>query len=124
MEQTNTNPQMRQPIYQQTSPPQRSIEIQPKSEKTLYNSSYPAVFFRNFLAGFARALGGLFIYLIFLAISLYSFAKYIYPEIKPIISSFEKISQFQNNFQPGQTGTTPQLNSNEVKEFLNQFQKQ
>ncbi len=82
-----------------------------KPNKTIYDVSGFEVFGRNFLAGFGRALGGIFIYLIFIVLSIYSFQKYLYPQIKPFIDEYQQavkgINQLQKTTQPG-TSLDPQ----------------
>ena len=57
--------------------------------ETLYSVSYFQVFMRNFAAGFARSLGGLFIWILMLIISSYFFVAYVWPTIRPFTSGLQ-----------------------------------
>jgi hypothetical protein len=71
--------------------------------KTLYNVSGWSIFWRNFLAGISRALGGIFIYIIFATISTYFLMQTLWPQIEPFINSYQ---QLLNTLSPG-TSTNP-----------------
>jgi hypothetical protein len=65
--------------------------------KTLYNVSGWSIFWRNFLAGFSRAVGGIFIYLIFVGISLYLFIQTVWPTVQPMLTGYMKMMDTLTN---------------------------
>jgi len=76
------------------------------SKKDLYSSSTGSIFVKNFIAGFARALGSIIVYLIFLFITLYLSSRYLYPQLKPLIDSFQKIAEVSSS--PAASNLDPQ----------------
>ncbi len=58
--------------------------------KTIYDVSAGTVFWKNFLAGFGRALGGMVIYLVFLIISTIIFIHFVGPMLTPIFDLYSK----------------------------------
>ncbi|MGD9128937.1 MAG: hypothetical protein PVJ09_00385 [Candidatus Woesebacteria bacterium] len=68
----------------------------PKSNaqtQSIYDVSLSTIFGRNFLAGMSRALGGIFIYLLFL-ICLFLILKSIFwPKLEPYLDSYQKAMQ-------------------------------
>lgn len=85
----------------------QSVEPQDKLQptKTLYDVSIGEVFLRNFMAGVGRAIGGIFIYFIFLLITVNLFITYVYPQIKPFIDEYQQamktINQINQTTKPG-----------------------
>lgn len=88
----------------QTPPPEppgyesRNVEqiISPqvkKNPENIYSATYSSIIIKNFLAGFFRGLGGVFVYLIFLFIGFIFFKNYILPEISPMLESMEKLTK-------------------------------
>jgi hypothetical protein len=71
--------------------------------KTLYSVSGWSIFWRNFLAGFSRAIGGIFIYLIFAMISFYLFMQTVWPQLEPFVISYQNL---MNTFSPS-SSTNP-----------------
>jgi hypothetical protein len=69
-------------------------------DNSLYTASNTEIFYKNFLAGFARGLGGLAVNLAFLAIVYFSFVSIVLPKIRPFVDAFinaqESIGRFQN----------------------------
>lgn len=68
------------------------------SEKSLYDATYSEIFFKNFLIGFARGLGGLFVQIVLLVVVYLGVVYFIVPKFQPIINFFER-------FGPQQTPT-------------------
>lgn len=60
-------------------------------QKTLYESSTGSIFWKNFVAGFARALGGLIIWLFLILFSGYVFVSQVWPRIHPLIASYQQL---------------------------------
>jgi hypothetical protein len=59
--------------------------------KTLYDASAGEIFWKNFLAGFGRGLGGVFIWLILLFITGVLFINLVLPKLMPSITNFENL---------------------------------
>jgi hypothetical protein len=68
-------------------------------KKSLYDAGYGEIFFKNFLVGFARGLGGLFTYLILLAIVYYSFVTTVLPKLQPLINTFQSTQETLQKIQ-------------------------
>lgn len=62
-----------------------------KEKKTIYDVSYGSIFARNFLAGFSRTIGGLFVYILLGGFIYYLALTYVLPGIKSAIPDFSKI---------------------------------
>jgi len=73
--------------------------------KTIYSAGVGEIFWKNFLAGFARTIGGIFVYLIFLFLISIGFISFILPRIAPILDSY------LNMFQTLGEATNPKANS-------------
>ena len=56
--------------------------------KTLYEAGPLEIFWKNFLAGFGRGLGGVFVYIIFLFIISGIFFNFVLPKFMPAISGY------------------------------------
>ena len=67
---------------------------------TLYSVSSWTILWRNFLAGASRALGSIFIYLIFFAITSYFTLQFVWPQIKPLLDSYTQFLQLFTGPQP------------------------
>jgi hypothetical protein len=97
-----------QPVFNQAVVTSEAKEDRVGDIKTLYNVSGWSIFWRNFLAGFSRAIGGIFIYLIFAAVSYYVFINTVWPQIEPFVTSYQNL---MNTLTPGTTtpnrSTTP-----------------
>lgn len=65
--------------------------------KSIYEASAGEIFYKNFLAGFGRALGGIFIYLVFFGISTYIFVTTVLPTIQPFIDEYRQAVQGLNS---------------------------
>jgi hypothetical protein len=96
------------------------MEDQLNQNKTIYEVSAGEVFFKNFLAGFGRALGGVFIYLIFMLISVYSFLTFAYPQIKPFIADYQRAIQGLNSIN--QKGTTVPGTGQDTEQYKKMLQ--
>ncbi len=69
----------------------------PATKADIYASPYHSIFLKNFTAGFARALGSIVLYLIFLLILSYLVSVYLLPHVKPYLDSFLKLSEVAAN---------------------------
>ena len=89
--------------------------------KTIYQASAKEVFFKNFLAGFGRALGSIFIYLVFMIISISVFLTYAYPQIKPFIDEYQQAIKSLNTLNKA----TDSFNDSgpNAQQFLEDLQK-
>jgi hypothetical protein len=65
--------------------------------KSIYEAKAGEIFFKNFLAGMGRALGGIFIYLVFIGISVYFFINTALPQIQPFIDEYRQAVQGINS---------------------------
>lgn len=97
-----------------------SPAIQPpkpaKDDRNLYTVSAGEIFWKNFLAGFSRALGGMIIYLILFALAAYFFSQYLLPQLDPLFSSLKLLTNPQT-LQPGTQ------NPQQLEQLLKQFQR-
>jgi hypothetical protein len=59
--------------------------------KTIYDVGPGEIIWKNFLAGFSRGVGGIFVYLIFIVIIGGIFINTILPKILPLFSSYMNI---------------------------------
>ncbi len=81
--------------------------------KTIYYSSYGEVFGKNFVAGFGKALGGLFV-----SIALYVFLGLLFinmvlPKLEPFITSMTSLSKSLESLprlKQGSNITIPTIN--------------
>lgn len=62
-------------------------------EHSLYTASYTDIFFKNFLIGFARGLGGFAVNIVFLIFIYYSFMYFVMPKIEPFLNAFVKAQE-------------------------------
>jgi len=98
MEQTNPAQTIAPPTppgYQHRPGVEQMTQAETKATKTLYDTSYGNVILKNFLAGAMRAFGAVFIYAIFIFLMAQIFSQYVLPEIRPLLNSFEKLSELQ-----------------------------
>lgn len=56
--------------------------------KTIYEAGAGEIFFKNFLAGFGRGLGGVFVYIIFLFIISLVIYNFVLPKFMPLITGY------------------------------------
>ena len=59
--------------------------------KTIYDTKASEIFWKNFLAGFSRSLGGIFVYIIFLLIFSGVFVNFVLPKLTPLINNYLNI---------------------------------
>lgn len=71
------------------------------AEHSLYNVSSWEIFWKNFLVGFSRAVGGFLVQLAFLIFAYYSFVNVVLPKIQPFVNAFisaqENMSRLQDS---------------------------
>lgn len=61
-----------------------------------YNSqSVFTIAFKNFTAGFSRALGGVMVYGIFLVLMYFVYQRYLYPQLQPHLELFTDLGRMQ-----------------------------
>lgn len=73
------------PLVQASSPDDR---VGP--QQTIYDASLSTIFWRNFLAGMARALGGIVIQIVFLALMALLIINWLWPQVQPVITTYQK----------------------------------
>ena len=61
-----------------------------QQQNQLYQAGYSEIFAKNFLVGFARALGGVIVQLIFFAILAYAYFQILAPKITPLFGMLEQ----------------------------------
>ena len=89
------------------------------NSKTIYDVSSGEVFWRNFVAGMGRALGGAIMYFLFIFVIYALFINYLLPIIKPFLDTYMNTmnllggGQQMNNGQPG-----TQVNQQELQKIL------
>lgn len=59
--------------------------------KTIYDASVGEIVWKNFLAGFSRTLGGIFVYIFFLLIFSGIFYTFVLPKLMPLITTYMNI---------------------------------
>lgn len=85
-----------------------------KEKKTIYQAGYAEVFFKNFLAGFGKALGFVFIYFILFFI----FYKMFYPQIASQMTGLTNMVTDLKNVQTIQPNT---IDPNEINQLIDQL---
>ena len=108
------------PNISQTPSEAKIKKLEPKYERTVYNASYPEVVLKNFLAGFSRAFGALFVYIIFLVIVGSIAARYIMPQFAPLLKAFETIGNIQGSIPI----KDPQVDPAQIQAVFDQIQGQ
>lgn len=91
----NQTPPPTPPGYYQDS----DLPMPVDPDRNIYNSSFLGIFSRNFVAGFSRALGSIFVYLFFFALVFYLFSQYVLPEFRPLLDTFEQLGRMQSEGQ-------------------------
>jgi hypothetical protein len=79
--------------------------------KTIYGASVGEILWKNFLAGFSRGLGGVFVYLIFLLIISVLFYNFVLPKLMPSVNVFMNTFKSLNsvsNIKPESGNLIPQ----------------
>lgn len=61
--------------------------------KTMYDVSKWEIFWRNFLAGAARALGGILVQALFLIVVVNLFMNQVWPVLKPLLNTLQLTSE-------------------------------
>lgn len=100
-----------------------SGEDRQNQTKTIYDAGYGEVFFKNFLAGVGRAIGGIVIYLVFILIAVNTFITYAYPQIKPFIDEYRQAVQGINKLNQVTTGPDAGPDSKQYQRFLQDLQQ-
>jgi hypothetical protein len=62
----------------------------PGTNKTLYEASFGEIIVRNFVAGMARTLGGLFLYAVVLVFLGNLFLQNVWPVVQPQLETFQE----------------------------------
>lgn len=79
--------------------------------KTIYDAGYGEIFFKNFLAGLGRGLGGVFIYIIFIIILSLVFYNFVLPRFMPLITGYMNIFKSLesiSNIKSGESNIIPE----------------
>lgn len=61
--------------------------------KSIYTASSGEVFWKNFLAGFGHALGGVVVYLLLLVVVYFLFMSYVMPKLAPVIATMNSFAK-------------------------------
>ena len=69
--------------------------------RTIYEASGWEIFWRNFIAGFARGLGNFIFSVIFLAIIANVMLQYFYPMLSPMLESFSSLTNMLDQVSSG-----------------------
>ena len=72
--------------------------------KTIYDAGYGEIFWKNFLAGFGRGLGGVFIYIICLLIISWVVINFVLPKFMPAITSYMSLFKSFNSISNPKSG--------------------
>ena len=80
------------------TPPQND-EDQITKKKTIYDVGVFEIFWRNFLAGFARSLGGYILYIIFIFVLGNVVVTVLWPKIQPLVDEFQSFSGVTRQIQ-------------------------
>lgn len=81
--------------------------------KTMYDSSYGEILGKNFVAGFGKALGGLFVTIALYVFLGLLFMNVVLPQLEPFITSMTNLSkslQSLPRIKQGSEITIPNLN--------------
>jgi len=89
--------------------------------QTIYEVSAGQIFWRNFIAGMSRALGGMFIYLLFLFLGSVVFAQIILPQLNPLISEYRQALQSINSINQMKPAPGIEINQEDLQSILDQF---
>lgn len=77
------------------------------SGKSIYDVSKSEIFWRNFIAGFARGLGGFLFAVIIFAILTALTAQLLMPYLNPIIESLSSLTGTMNSLNDSQSRVAP-----------------
>jgi hypothetical protein len=86
--------------------PRIEVKENPK-QRTIYDASISEIFWKNFLVGFGKTLGSLFLYMVFIVVSYYLFSIYVLPKFMPMIN---KMFSMVDTIEKLQKIQTPQIN--------------
>jgi hypothetical protein len=73
----------------------------PKEDKTLYETPNSQIFWKNFLAGFGKGLGGLAVQLVLFFLFYLYFIYYIMPKIQPLLNLIPNAQQKEEKSSGG-----------------------
>jgi hypothetical protein len=88
------------------TPPDHTKDDMISKTKSLYDASFFEIFWRNFLAGFSKTLGAIFIYFLFIFLMGLLFFKLVFPIISPLLNKLTGMMDSLSTIQKIQT--TPQ----------------
>lgn len=92
--------------------------------KTMYEVSAFELMWRNFIAGFMRAFGGILMYLIFIYIIATLFSQLLLPHLKPFLESYQNalstFTQFSNTSPLPESGEQ-NINQQQLQQILQQL---
>ena len=77
--------------------------------KSIYDAGAGEIFWRNFLAGFSRSLGMIFVYFLFLVASGYVFLQLAGPMLGPLLNNLSSITSLNKSLDAIQ-GIKPSSN--------------
>jgi hypothetical protein len=91
--------------------------------KTIYDVSYREIIFRQFVAGAARTLGSLLLYIVFFAIVVQILSRTIWPLVEPFVDQYlSALSTFNTlNSQSQNDSSSPSLNLDQIQQILEQY---
>jgi hypothetical protein len=89
--------------------------------RTLYDASAGEIFWRNFLSGFARGLGMILVYVIFIVLVSLLAARFIVPVVQPFINQY---SNLMKSFSSIQQVIPSQSSQNQTNQFNQLYQLQ
>jgi len=72
--------------------------------KTIYEAGALEIFWKNFLAGFGRGLGGVFVYIIFLIIISLVIYNFVLPKFMPLITGYMSLFKSFNSISNPKSG--------------------
>jgi hypothetical protein len=99
---------------------------QVSKNKTIYDVSGFEVFWRNFIAGMGRAVGGLFLYFIIFVGIASLVNKFLMPHILPLLDTLQNSVNSLNQLSPGgsQNQIVDQvLNKPDIQNIIDQVKK-
>lgn len=70
-----------------------------KKTRTLYDASAGEIFWKNFVAGMGRALGGIFLYLLLSFVVWVILYQFVWPKVAPFIDNFADMAESLQSFR-------------------------
>lgn len=70
--------------------------------RTIFDASKWEIFWRNFIAGMARALGAVILYGVVLVLLSTVVMNYVWPIIEPLVEDYENSAVILRTLEPGQ----------------------